>query len=109
MESDAVRSPVERTRPTERGGELATLTQMLDFLRATMVVKTEGLSDAQASSRPVPASELILAGTSLDEIARSEGMDFNLRYALVHMIEETARHCGHADLLRESIDGARGQ
>jgi hypothetical protein len=27
---------------------------------------------------------------------------------LVHMIEEYARHCGHADLLRQSIDGAVG-
>ncbi len=32
-----------------------------------------------------------------------------LRWALFHMIEETARHVGHADLLRESIDGAVGQ
>ena len=31
-----------------------------------------------------------------------------LRRAIVHMIEEYARHCGHADLLRESIDGATG-
>ena len=29
----------------------------------------------------------------------------NLRWILVHMIEEYARHCGHADLIRESIDG----
>jgi hypothetical protein len=36
-------------------------------------------------------------------------MEFVLRYALTHMIEETARHCGHLDLLRESIDGERGQ
>jgi hypothetical protein len=28
---------------------------------------------------------------------------------LVHMIEEYARHCGHADLLRECIDGRTGQ
>ncbi|HEY2314524.1 MAG TPA: DUF664 domain-containing protein [Streptosporangiaceae bacterium] len=28
---------------------------------------------------------------------------------LVHMIEEYARHCGHADLLRERIDGRVGQ
>ena len=28
---------------------------------------------------------------------------------LVHMIEEYARHNGHADLLREAIDGARGE
>lgn len=32
----------------------------------------------------------------------------NLRWILVHMIEEYARHCGHADLLRERIDGATG-
>ena len=32
-----------------------------------------------------------------------------LREVLVHMIEEYARHCGHADLLRECIDGRTGQ
>lgn len=32
-----------------------------------------------------------------------------LRWALLHMIEETARHLGHADLIRESIDGMTGQ
>jgi hypothetical protein len=31
-----------------------------------------------------------------------------LRRTIVHMIEEYARHCGHADLLREAIDGATG-
>ena len=34
---------------------------------------------------------------------------FNLRDILVHMVEEYARHCGHADLLRECIDGRTGQ
>jgi Protein of unknown function (DUF664) len=33
----------------------------------------------------------------------------SLRWALVHMIEETGRHAGHADILRELIDGARGR
>jgi uncharacterized damage-inducible protein DinB len=33
----------------------------------------------------------------------------SLRWVLVHMIEEYARHCGHADLLRERIDGRVGQ
>ena len=32
----------------------------------------------------------------------------NLRWILVHMIEEYARHCGHADLLRQAADGATG-
>lgn len=45
----------------------------------------------------------------LDEPARAAGMDFTLRYAFTHMIEETARHAGHLDLLREAIDGKTGQ
>ena len=34
--------------------------------------------------------------------------DVDLRWIFIHMIEEYARHCGHADLLRERIDGATG-
>jgi len=36
-------------------------------------------------------------------------MDFQLRFAYAHMIQETARHAGHLDLLREVLDGTRGQ
>jgi hypothetical protein len=50
----------------------------------------------------------IVAGAALNDVARGPGMDFNLRYALAHLIEETARHCGHLDLLRERIDGRTG-
>jgi uncharacterized damage-inducible protein DinB len=32
----------------------------------------------------------------------------NLRWVALHMIEETARHAGHADIIRETIDGSRG-
>jgi hypothetical protein len=32
-----------------------------------------------------------------------------VRWVLLHMIEETARHAGHADLIREAIDGATGE
>jgi uncharacterized damage-inducible protein DinB len=39
----------------------------------------------------------------------SEGEPVSLRELLVHMIEEYARHNGHADLLRERIDGRVGQ
>jgi uncharacterized damage-inducible protein DinB len=39
----------------------------------------------------------------------SNGDTIALREVLVHMIEEYARHCGHADLLRERIDGRVGQ
>ena len=34
---------------------------------------------------------------------------FSLRWIMIHMIEEYARHNGHADLLREQIDGAVGE
>ncbi|RIQ31186.1 DinB family protein [Jiangella rhizosphaerae] len=54
-------------------------------------------------------SNEVIAAYSLDDVARGEGMDFDLRYAVVHMIEETGRHCGHLDLLREAIDGAVGE
>ena len=51
-----------------------------------------------------------LASTSLDH--RNEGEPdpgrHTLRRTIVHMIEEYARHCGHADLLREAIDGTTG-
>jgi hypothetical protein len=33
----------------------------------------------------------------------------SLRWVLVHMVEETARHAGHADIIREQIDGSIGR
>jgi hypothetical protein len=51
----------------------------------------------------------IIAAHSLDTTAKSPDLDFNLRYAVTHLIEETARHLGHLDLLREAIDGRRGE
>ena len=38
-----------------------------------------------------------------------DGETSSIRDILVHMVEEYARHCGHADLLRECIDGRTGQ
>jgi hypothetical protein len=54
-------------------------------------------------------SDASVAGHALEETARAEGMDFLLRFAYAHMIQETARHAGHLDLLREVIDGTTGQ
>ena len=63
---------------------------------------------AVAASREAVAEALAVGG--LDFVAR--GSDWSsppsLRRVLVDMIEETARHAGHADLIRESIDGATG-
>jgi hypothetical protein len=54
-------------------------------------------------------SREVVAGAGLDDVAKSDGMSFTLRYALAHLVEETARHLGHLDLLRESIDGQTGE
>jgi hypothetical protein len=55
-------------------------------------------------------SRQISTDLSLDKVVHSNicGRDVNLRYIAVHMIEEYARHCGHADFLREWIDGVVG-
>jgi uncharacterized damage-inducible protein DinB len=52
------------------------------------------------------------AATSLDQLSVFVGDDdwrFTLRWVLLHLIEETARHAGHTDLLREAIDGTVGE
>jgi uncharacterized damage-inducible protein DinB len=52
----------------------------------------------------------VVAAHDLDDTFTStrSQREFSLRWVLVHMIEEYARHCGHADLIRERIDGATG-
>lgn len=56
---------------------------------------------------------VVAAAASLDELAvagqNQAGEPFTLRWILFHMIEETARHNGHVDLLREAIDGLTGE
>ncbi|MFJ5848628.1 DinB family protein [Streptomyces sp. NPDC092903] len=54
-------------------------------------------------------SREITAGLPLDApCARRDLRDGNLRWVLHHMIEETARHAGHADIIRETLDGRTG-
>lgn len=52
---------------------------------------------------------IVRVADSLDDVAKNPEKDQNLRWILVHMIEETARHAGHADILRELTDGAIGE
>ncbi|MFF4288783.1 DinB family protein [Streptomyces sp. NPDC001633] len=177
-----VMTPDGRTVPPPLADERATLEAWLDFHRATLPLKCEGLTDQQLRAASVPPSPMtllglvqhmaevernwfqrvfagqdvpavfgdahgqgagdgfalvagrgidaalaawraevarsreLLAGRSLDDSGRlSEqeaghvgGQDVSLRWILVHMIEEYARHNGHADLLRERIDGVTG-
>jgi uncharacterized damage-inducible protein DinB len=156
------------------GPERVQLEAWVDFYRATLLEKCDGLNAAQLKERPVGTSSLSLlgmvrhmtfveqvwfekrfagrdtveyyktdgdrdadfndlddtavedvfvlygqaiqvsrdvsAGHELDEmVARVDrGREVDLRWILIHMIEEYARHCGHADLIRELIDGATG-
>jgi hypothetical protein len=50
---------------------------------------------------------VIAAAPSLDMVSAKGG--FSLRWILLHLIEETARHLGHIDLLREQADGQVGE
>jgi uncharacterized damage-inducible protein DinB len=54
-------------------------------------------------------ADAAVAGMSFDDTFEAGGEVFSLRMVYVHMIYEYARHNGHADLLRESIDGVTGR
>jgi hypothetical protein len=164
-----------RTEPAMSGlGERDMLEAWLEFHRATLLLKAEGVDDEGRKARPVPTSKLSLQGLvrhmgeverswfrrvlqrepdapylwydpavedsdmvpldgadweadlaawraeceasrkaaaafTLDDVGRtSAGDDVSLRWIYVHMIEEYARHNGHADLIRELVDGAVG-
>jgi uncharacterized damage-inducible protein DinB len=166
---------IERSLPPLNADERVTLRSWLDFHRATLAGKCEGLDDEQAALASVPPSGLTLAGIvqhmaevernwfrrvlageqappiydpqadpngpdggfelaegatlgdalavwrveiararehcdarALSDTGRFMGQDVSLRWIYVHMIEEYARHNGHADLLRERIDGSTG-
>jgi hypothetical protein len=167
-----------RVEPARDGSERDMLGQYLDYQRATMLAKADGLSREQLA-RPHPPSTLTLAGllyhlalveenwmvarfagrpepepwagidwdadpewefrtattlepdqvreryreacersremaaaaADLDQpsVAERDGQHFTLRWVLLHLLEETARHAGHADLIREAIDGQTGE
>ncbi|BCJ37403.1 hypothetical protein Athai_49060 [Actinocatenispora thailandica] len=155
--------------PSVESGERDTLVAFLDYVRASVLAKLDGLTAEQAAAPGVPSGtsvlglvrhlagaetgwfawsyagediaypdlgmalgpgdtpERVAAGyrraiahsnaivaASPDLSARSarrngQHPDRTLRWILTHMIEETARHAGHADILREQLDGATGR
>jgi uncharacterized damage-inducible protein DinB len=161
--------------PPLQADERATLAGWLDFYRATLAQKCEGLTEEQLRTPSAPPSPLTLqglvqhmaevernwfrrvllgeaappifdpeadpdgqdggfdvaddvpfgtaretwehevararanvAGRDLDATSPFLGTEVTLRWICLHMIGEYARHAGHADLLRERIDGATG-
>lgn len=74
------------------------------------------LEPEQLQSRYREACErsrhVVSSATGLDQLsvkALGDGRHFSLRWVLLHLVEETARHAGHADFLREAIDGTVGE
>jgi uncharacterized damage-inducible protein DinB len=168
-----------RLDPDPAGSEAELLAQYLDYQRATVLAKTEGLDSAQLGYQHAPSSltlggmlyhlalveeswmedrflglperepwigvdwdtdpdwefhaaarlepdelrqrysdacdhsrKVMAEAASLDQQSvrtLRDGRHFSLRWVLLHLIEETARHAGHADLLREAIDGSVGE
>ncbi|WP_460447098.1 DinB family protein [Angustibacter aerolatus] len=76
----------------------------------------EGVPDADAAAdlatyeAEVLAAREAVAGRSLDDVVQgpAPSRPRSLRWIYLHMIEEYARHNGHADLLREHLDGVTG-
>jgi hypothetical protein len=55
------------------------------------------------------AADRVIAEVDLDDTGTAWfGDSVSMRWVLIHMVEETARHAGHMDILRELIDGATG-
>ncbi len=81
----------------------------LDF---SEVDGADAAADLEAYRAECTAARMAVAGKALDDVVPSRGdhpeRTRDIRWIYVHMIEEYARHNGHADLLRECIDGVTG-
>jgi uncharacterized damage-inducible protein DinB len=73
--------------------------------------ESSGKATATTFFECVARSKAITNDVNLDTLSAKRPGDepINLRYIVVHLIEEYARHCGHADLLREVLDGETGE
>lgn len=70
-------------------------------------------SDAARAIAELPAEwqrcDAAVLDVALDRVVEVRGEEVSLASIYIHLIEEWARHCGHADLIRESIDGVIGR
>ncbi|MFF5482074.1 DinB family protein [Streptomyces sp. NPDC012935] len=120
--------PQVRTAAVASGTNLLGLLNHLTFVERALFLG-DTVSDWKATFQAEPADTVAditaryrqtveFANEVLDECAdldaqlprsRPERPAPSVRWALVHMIEETGRHAGHADILRELIDGSTGR
>jgi len=73
------------------------------------VAGADAEADLKAFAAELPLCDEAVADLPLEHgFISSRGKPMSLRWVYLHMIEEYARHNGHADLIRERIDGATG-
>jgi hypothetical protein len=77
------------------------------------IARADPAADFATYEREIESARSAVAGRSLDDTFERRHRDgttatFDVRWVYIHMIEEYARHNGHADLLRERIDGVTG-
>jgi uncharacterized damage-inducible protein DinB len=80
--------------------------QAADFERTD---PSRAAADYARLTEEIKLADAAVANASLDDTFTHNGEVMSLRMIYLHMIEEYARHLGHADLLREQIDGATGE
>ena len=97
-------------RPTEPRVEALNATADTDPDADWRVERDESTADILGFyTRARAAADLSVAEIGLDTTGTSwNGRTVSMRWVLVHMLEEVARHAGHLDILRELIDGATG-
>ncbi|MFD1938326.1 DinB family protein [Nonomuraea mangrovi] len=120
--------PQVRTAAVPSGTNLLGLLDHLTFVERSMFLGDD-VTDWQATFQAAPEDSVsavvaryretvTLANAVLDGCtdlgapvprSRPERPAPSIRWALTHMIEETGRHAGHADIVRELIDGATGR
>ncbi|MEU7847335.1 DinB family protein [Micromonospora parva] len=86
------------------------LTSEEDALASFMLDDQETVAGVvEAYERACERSRAVAASVDLDHVVPHPQLgEVSVRWILVHLIEETARHAGHADILRELTDGERG-
>jgi Protein of unknown function (DUF664). len=89
------------SRSTSRSADFQAEFEQADPARAA--------ADYARLTEEINHADAAAANASLDDTFTHNGEVMSLRLIYLHMIEEYARHLGHADLLREQIDGATGE
>ncbi|MFD3944682.1 DinB family protein [Streptomyces sp. NPDC058579] len=108
--ADVERGWFRRVMADERAERIYSTAEDTD--RAFRVTDADTWEETHAVwQREIEGARAVAAAHGLDDVSTGKhrsGEVFNLRWIYTHMIEEYARHNGHADLLRERIDGSTG-